>query len=97
MIIKKRFGDRNFVQYLGLKDTYSLGTKAKRKKQEFLKGGPGYVYKQPLSEKKAYESQQVYSVGHSGPWKKFYGGPKDTRSFRWSAKAPPLNLLVMMG
>ena len=44
MIIKKRVGDRNFVQYLGLKDTYSLGTKAKRKKQEFLKGGPGYVY-----------------------------------------------------
>ena len=89
MIIKKRFGARNFVQYLGLKDTYSIGPKAKRKKQEFLKGGPGYVYKQPPSEKKAYETQQALSVGHSGPWKKFYGGPKDTRSFRWSAKAPP--------
>ena len=46
MIIKKRFGARNFVQYLGLKDTYSIGPKAKRKKQEFLKGGPGYVHKQ---------------------------------------------------
>ena len=25
---------------------------------------------------------------HSGVWKKFHGGTKDTRSFRWSAKAP---------
>ena len=37
MIIKKRFGARNFVQYLGLKDTYSVRTKAKRKQQECLK------------------------------------------------------------
>ena len=66
-----------------------MGQKQREKKQAFLKGGPGYVYKQPPSEKRAYESQQAYSVGYSGPWKKFYGGPKDTRSFRWSAKAPP--------
>ena len=55
MIIKKRFGPRSFVQYLGLKDTYSIGTKSKKKKQEFLKGGPGYVNKQPRSEKRVYE------------------------------------------
>ena len=34
MIIKKRFGVRNFVQYLALKDTYSIGPKVKKKKQE---------------------------------------------------------------
>ena len=34
MIIKKRFGVRNFVQFLALKDTYSIGPKVKKKKQE---------------------------------------------------------------
>ena len=51
LIIKKRFGPRNFVQYLGLKEVYTVGISAKKKQQVFLKGGPGYIYKQDLGEK----------------------------------------------
>ena len=51
MIIKKRFGVRNFVQYLALKDTYSIGPKVKKKKQRSLKGVSRYIYKQYPSEK----------------------------------------------
>ena len=78
--IWKRFGPRSAFQYLNLSGVYSVGTKAKKKQQVFLKGGDGYIYKQDPGEKKKL---------HSGAWKKFYGGPKDTRGFRWSAKAMP--------
>ena len=65
-----------------------MGTKAKKKQQVFLKGGDGYIYKQDPGEEKKLDNQQLNNVGHSGAWKKFYGGPKDTRGFRWSSKAP---------
>ena len=80
---------RSAFQYLNLDGVYSVGTKAKKKQQVFLKGGNGYIYKQDPGEKKKLDNQQLNNVGHSGAWKKFYGGPKDTRGFRWSAKAMP--------
>lgn len=86
--IWKRFGPRSAYQYLHLPETYTIGSKPKKKKQVFLKGGPGYIYKQPPTLADSYKRQQLFNSGHSGPWKHFYGGPKDTRSFRWSAKAP---------
>ena len=84
----KRFGPRSAFQDLHLPGVYTVGTKAKKKQDVFLKGGSGYIYKQAPEEKKRLENQQLNNVGHSGAWKKFYGGTKDTRSFRWSAKAP---------
>ena len=35
--------------------------------------------------------QLLRRSGHSGPWKKFYGGPKDLRAHKltWTAKEPP--------
>ena len=45
LIIKKRFGPRNFVQYLHLKDVYTVGPKAKKEQQVYVKGGSGYIYK----------------------------------------------------
>ena len=87
MIIKKRFGPKSFVSYLGLKDVYSVGPKPRKKQQV----STGYLYKPIPSERRAYEQQQATSSGHSGPWKKFYGGPKDLRAHKltWTAKEPP--------
>ena len=62
LIIKKRFGPRNFVQYLHLKDVYTVGTKAKKEQQVYVKGGTGYVYKQAPDEKAAYDSQQAINT-----------------------------------
>ena len=87
MIIKKRFGPKSFVSYLGLKDVYSVGPKPRKKQQV----STGYLYKPIPSERRAYDQQQATSSGHSGPWKKFYGGPKDLRAHKltWTAKEPP--------
>ena len=91
MIIKKRFGPKSFVSYLGLKDVYSVGSKPRKKQQVLGRGSTGYLYKPIPSERRAYEQQQATSVGHSGPWKKNYGGPKDLRAHKltWTAKEPP--------
>ena len=89
MQIKKRFGARSFVDYLHLNDVYSIGTKPKKQQQVFLKGGSGYVYKTPPAEKKTADIQKSYSVNQPGPWKHFYDGYHDSRSFRWSAKEAP--------
>ena len=91
MIIKKRFGPKGFVSYLGLKDVYSIGTKPRKKQQVLGRGSTGYLYKPIPSERRANEQQQATSSGHSGPWKKFYGGPKDLRAHKltWTAKEPP--------
>ena len=86
--IWKRFGSRSAFQYLHLPEVYTVGTKAKKKQDVFLKGGSGYIYKQAPEEQKRVDNQRMINVGHSGVWKKFHGGTKDTRSFRWSAKAP---------
>ena len=87
--IWKRFGPRSAFQYLHLGGVYSVGNKAKKKQQVFLKGGSDCVYKQDPGEKKKLDNQQLNNVRHSGAWKKFYGGPKDIRDFRWTAKAMP--------
>ena len=76
--IWKRFGPRSAYQYLHLNGVYTVGTNAKKKHQEFLKGGPGYIYKQGPGEKKKMDNQQLNNTGHSGAWKKLYGGPKDS-------------------
>ena len=86
--IWKRFGPRSAFQYLHLPEVYTVGTKAKKKQDVFLKRGSGYIYKQAPEEQKRVDNQRMINVGHSGVWKKFHGGTKDTRSFRWSAKAP---------
>ena len=69
----KRFGPRNAYQSLHLDGYVHCG----------------YIYEQDPGEKKKLENQQLNNVGHSGAWRKFYGGPKDTRGFRWTAKATP--------
>ena len=56
LIIKERFGHRKFVQYLGLKEVYTVGTKAKKEQQVFMKGGTGYIYMQSPEEKAVYDS-----------------------------------------
>ena len=91
LIIKKRFGPRNFVQYLGLKDVYTVGTKAKKEQQVFVKGGTGNIYKQSPEEKAAYDSQQaINTTRHGSLTPHFYGGIQDNRAFRWLAKPPLL-------
>ena len=54
--IWKRFGPRSAFQYLNLSGVYSVGTKAKKKQQVFLKGGNGYIYKQDPGEEKIEQS-----------------------------------------
>ena len=51
LIIKKRIGPRNFVQYLGLKEVYTVGTNVKKEQQVFVKGGTGYIYNNCLKRK----------------------------------------------
>ena len=88
--IWKRFGPRSAFQYLHLPEVYTVGTKAKKKQDVYLKGGSGYIYKQAPEEKQRWIIRERYiNVGHSGVWKKFHGGTKETRSFRWSAKGVP--------
>ena len=50
--IWKRFGPRSAFQYLHLDGVYTVGRKAMKKQQVFLKGGSGYIYKQTPDEKK---------------------------------------------
>ena len=77
LIIKKRFGPRNFVQYLHLKAVYSVGTKAKKEQQVYVKGGTGYIYKQTPDEKAAYDSQQAINTTRQGSLNPHYGDPTD--------------------
>ena len=70
MIIKKRFGPRNFVEYLHLKGTYSIGSKGKKKQQVYGKGAQVIYTNNPQLRKKAYTEQQNALVGPYGPWKK---------------------------
>jgi len=72
--IWKRFGPKSAYQYLHLDGVYTVGTSAKKKQQVYLKGGSGYIYKQDLGVKQKLDNQQLNNVGHSGAWKKFYGG-----------------------
>ena len=53
LIIYMRFGPRNFVQYLGLKEVYTVGTKAKIEQQEFVKGVQGIFTSNHLKRKQS--------------------------------------------
>ena len=69
----------------------TVGTKAKKEQQVFVKGGTEYVYRQDTDDKAAYDSQQAINATRQGSLvPHFYGGDKDNRGFRWSAK--PLHL-----
>ena len=72
LIIKKRFGPRNFVQYLHLKDVYTVGTKAKKEQQVYVKGGTGYIYKQTPVERAAYDSQQTINTSRHGSFTPYF-------------------------
>jgi len=50
--IWKRFGPRSAFQYLNLSGVYSVGTKAKKKQQVFLKGGLGTFTNRTLVRRK---------------------------------------------
>ena len=78
IFIWKRFGPRSAFDYLHLDHVYTVGSKPKKKQRVFVKGGDGYIYKQPPEQKAAYNAQQQLNVGHSGPFKHFYGGAQDT-------------------
>ena len=65
--IWKRFGPRSAFQYLNLSGVYSVGTKAKKKQQVFLKGGDGYIYKQDPGEKKKLDNHQL-NKNNMGFW-----------------------------
>ena len=60
MVIKKRFGARNFVSYLGLKDVYSIGSKPRKSQQSYVKEGSGYLYKQAPPEKKQIQNDKTH-------------------------------------
>ena len=69
--IWKRFGPRSAFQYLNLDGVYSVGTKAKKKQQVFLKGGSGYIYKQDPGEKKNWTINNSTMWGTQVPGRSF--------------------------
>jgi hypothetical protein len=66
MLIKKRFGARNFVQYLNLKNNYKVGPRPKAKQQAYNVGYDPYIGKQSkmdyllLQHQRANDSQRHY-------------------------------------
>ena len=70
MIIKKRFGPRNFVQYLKLQNNYKLGSTPKPKQQVTALGYDPYVSKQTkmdylaLQHQRAADNQRHYGYNH---------------------------------
>lgn len=84
MIIKKRFGDRNFVQYLGLKnDDYALVPK-KKKKQKVYIPGVSVTYRNDPGSQAELEAQQMANSVRFIPHKY-----EDQRAYRYTAKALP--------
>ena len=79
LIIKKKVWSKKSCAILHLKYVYSVGTKAKKKQQVYVKGGTGYIYKQTSGEKAAYDSQQAINTTRQGSLTPhFYGGPQTT-------------------
>ena len=85
LIIKKRFGPRNFVQYLAY--TVAMGTNCKAKEEQqvsiIIKGDTGYIYKHSPAEKAVYDSQQSIDINttrYGSLNRHFYGGNQDNRS-----------------
>ena len=92
IIIKKRFGPRNFVQYLHLKDVYSIGPKPKKKQQVTFNNPQDYIIPQSAVNNALYSAQQAETVEKQGAatsFAKYYGGTGDSRSFVWTAKPIP--------
>ena len=92
IIIKKRFGPCNFVQYLHLNDVYSVGPKPKKKQQVYIKNPQDYIIPQSAVNSALYNAQQAETVEKAGANKtftKYYGGTGDNRSFVWTAKPCP--------
>ena len=92
IIIKKRFGPRNFVQYLHLKDVYSVGPKPRKKQQVYIKNPQDYIIPQSTVNSVLHDMQQGETVENKGASKhfaKYYGGTGDSRSFVWTAIPRP--------
>ena len=92
LIIKKRFGPRNFVQQLGFKDVYSIGGKPRKKQQVVFKNPLDYIQPQTAVNDLTREVQQgfnTYQKGASTTFANYYGGSGDTRGFVWTAKPLP--------
>ena len=84
MRIKKRFGPRNFVQYLGLKnDDYALVPKKKKKQTVFIPG-VDTIYRNDPGSQAELEAQQSANAIRFIPHKY-----EDQRAYRYTAKALP--------
>ena len=84
MRIQKRFGPRNFVQYLGLKnDDYALVPKTKKRKTEYIPG-VSTVYRNDPGSQAELEAQQAANAIRFIPHKY-----EDQRAYRYTAKALP--------
>ena len=84
MRIKKRFGPRNFVQSLGLKnDDYALVPK-KKKKQTVYIPGVDTIYRNDPGSQAELEAQQSANAIRFIPHKY-----EDQRAYRYTAKALP--------
>ena len=70
----------NFGQYMGFKDVYTVGTKAKKEQQLFVKGCTEYSYKQPAEEKEVNEV--LNTTRHRSLNPKLYGVTQNNRAFR---------------
>ena len=90
--IKKRFGPRNFFQYLHLKDVYSIGSKPKKAQQVVFNNPQDYITPQSDMNSLTREVQQSFNTAQNGASKTFanyYGGVGDTRQFVWTSKPTP--------
>jgi hypothetical protein len=84
MIIKKRFGKRNFVQYLGLQnDDYALVPKKKKKKTEYIPG-VSVTYRNDPGSQAELEAQQMANSVRFIPHRF-----EDQRAYRYTAKTLP--------
>ena len=92
IIIKRRFGPRNFVQQLDLKNVYTIGSKKKKTQQVVFNDPLGYIIPESTENALTSVAQNSYNTAQSGASKTFAnydGGTGDTRGFVWTAKPPP--------
>ena len=92
IIIKKRFGPCNFVQYLHMNDVYSVGPKSRKEQQVYIKNPQEYIIPQSTVNSALYNVQQAETVEKDGANKTFamdYGGTGDNRSFVWTVMPRP--------
>ena len=69
--IWKRFGPRSAFQYLNLSGVYSVGTKAKKKQQVFLKGVMGTFINRTLEKRKNWTISNSTMWGIQVPGRNF--------------------------